>query len=143
MTRDEQIVEVLPLPTDEATLVRVLRDLFESHWDKNVFGPIIQGAAWEFQAPHAPSSSVAWTIRGCRPYGVWGSGTAVASSKPPSSSRPPTSPWMTRRSSGSPTGRAWRSGMGCGHAAPGDQDPIRSTDPSPASATIDNTMHRS
>jgi hypothetical protein len=52
---DGHIVEVFPLPTDEATLERVLRDLFELHWDKLVFGPIIQGAAWEFQAPHAPT----------------------------------------------------------------------------------------
>jgi hypothetical protein len=52
---DGHVVEVFPLPTDEATLERVLRDLFESHWDQIVFGPIIQGAAWEFQAPHAPT----------------------------------------------------------------------------------------
>ncbi|HXH08454.1 MAG TPA: hypothetical protein VNP04_01580 [Alphaproteobacteria bacterium] len=52
---DGQMVEIFPLPTDEGTLERVLRDLFESHWDKIVFGPIIQGAAWEFQAPHAPT----------------------------------------------------------------------------------------
>jgi hypothetical protein len=52
---DGHILEIFPLPTDEATLERVLRDLFESHWDKIVFGPIIQGAAWEFQAPHAPT----------------------------------------------------------------------------------------
>src|SRR3712207_4148199 len=52
---DGHMVEIFPLPTDEATLERVLRELFESHWDKIVFGPIIQGAAWEFQAPHAPT----------------------------------------------------------------------------------------
>ncbi len=52
---DGHVVEIFPLPTDEATLERLLRELFESHWDKIVFGPIIQGAAWEFQAPHAPT----------------------------------------------------------------------------------------
>ena len=52
---DGHIVEVFPVPTDESTLERLLRELFESHWDKIVFGPIIQGAAWEFQAPHAPT----------------------------------------------------------------------------------------
>jgi hypothetical protein len=52
---DGHVIEVFPLPTDEVTLERVLRNLFESHWDKIVFGPIIQGAAWEFQAPHAPT----------------------------------------------------------------------------------------
>jgi hypothetical protein len=52
---DGHIVEVFPLSTDESTLEQILRALFESHWDKIVFGPIIQGAAWEFQAPHAPT----------------------------------------------------------------------------------------
>jgi hypothetical protein len=52
---DGHIVEVFPLSTDESTLEQILRELFESHWDKIVFGPIIQGAAWEFQAPHAPT----------------------------------------------------------------------------------------
>jgi hypothetical protein len=52
---DGHILEVFPVSTDEATLERLLRELFESHWDKIVFGPIIQGAAWEFQAPHAPT----------------------------------------------------------------------------------------
>jgi hypothetical protein len=52
---DGAVVEIFPLPTDEDTLERLLRELFESHWDKIVFGPIIQGAAWEFQAPHAPT----------------------------------------------------------------------------------------
>jgi len=52
---DGHIVEVFPLPTDEGTLERILRELFESHWNEIVFGPIIQGAAWEFQAPHAPT----------------------------------------------------------------------------------------
>jgi hypothetical protein len=52
---DGAVVEIFPLPTDAGTLERVLRELFESHWDKIVFGPIIQGAAWEFQALHAPT----------------------------------------------------------------------------------------
>jgi hypothetical protein len=42
---DGHVAEIFPLPTDEGTLERVLRELFESHWDKIVFGPIIQGAA--------------------------------------------------------------------------------------------------
>jgi hypothetical protein len=52
---DGHIVEIFPLPTDDSTLERLLRELFEVHWDKLVFGPIIQGAAWEIQAPHAPT----------------------------------------------------------------------------------------
>jgi hypothetical protein len=52
---DGHVVEIFPLPADEGTLERVLREHFEVHWDKIVFGPIIQGGAWEFQAPHAPT----------------------------------------------------------------------------------------
>jgi hypothetical protein len=52
---DGAIVEIHPLPTDEATLEALLRDLFEEHWDKITFGPLIQGAAWEFRATNAPT----------------------------------------------------------------------------------------
>jgi hypothetical protein len=52
---DGAIVEVLPLPTDEASLEELLRDLFEQHWDKITFGPLIQGAAWEIRVSHAPT----------------------------------------------------------------------------------------
>ncbi len=48
-------VDVFPLPTDEPSLAVLLRDLFENHWDKIVFGPIIEGAAWEMRAAHAPT----------------------------------------------------------------------------------------
>lgn len=52
---DGAVVEVFPLPTDEGSLEELLRDLFEGHWAEIAFGPIIQGAAWEIRAPHAPS----------------------------------------------------------------------------------------
>jgi hypothetical protein len=52
---DGAIVETFPLPTDEASLEELLRGLFEQHWDKITFGPLIQGAAWEIRAPHAPA----------------------------------------------------------------------------------------
>jgi hypothetical protein len=52
---DGAVVEILPLPTDEASLEELLRDLFEHHWDKITFGPLIQGAAWEIRGPHAPT----------------------------------------------------------------------------------------
>jgi hypothetical protein len=52
---DGAIVETLPLPADEASLEELLRDLFEQHWDRITFGPLIQGAAWEIRAPHAPT----------------------------------------------------------------------------------------
>lgn len=52
---DGAVVEVFRLPTDETSLVDLLRDLFEEHWAEITFGPIIQGAAWELRAPHAPT----------------------------------------------------------------------------------------
>lgn len=51
---DGHAVDVFPLPTDEGFLAALLRELFELHWDKIVFGPIVEGAAWEIRAPHAP-----------------------------------------------------------------------------------------
>jgi hypothetical protein len=52
---DGATVEIFPLPTDEGSLEALLRDLFEQHWDKITFGPLVQGAAWEIRAPHAPT----------------------------------------------------------------------------------------
>jgi hypothetical protein len=52
---DGATVEIFPLPTDEASLEQLLRDFFEQHWDKITFGPLIQGAAWEIRASHAPT----------------------------------------------------------------------------------------
>lgn len=49
-------VDVFPLPTDEASLEALLRDLFAEHWQEITFGPLIQGAAWEIRASHAPTS---------------------------------------------------------------------------------------
>ena len=52
---DGKTVEVFPLPTDENSLEALLRELFVDSWADITFGPIVQGAAWEMQAPHAPS----------------------------------------------------------------------------------------
>ena len=52
---DGSTVDVFPLPADEASLTALLRDLFEAHWRDITFGPIIQGAAWEFRAAAAPT----------------------------------------------------------------------------------------
>jgi hypothetical protein len=52
---DGATVETFPLPTDEESLEALLRELFVQHWDKITFGPLIQGAAWEMRAPHAPT----------------------------------------------------------------------------------------
>ena len=47
---DGATIEIFPLPSDEMSLEHLLRDLFEKHWDKITFGPLIQGAAWEIRA---------------------------------------------------------------------------------------------
>jgi hypothetical protein len=52
---DGAVIERFDLPTDEASLLELLRELFENHWRDITFGPIIQGAAWEMQAPCAPT----------------------------------------------------------------------------------------
>ncbi len=48
--------EVWTLPTDENTLHRLLADIFSNHWPSIIFGPLIQGAAYEFRCPRAPKS---------------------------------------------------------------------------------------
>jgi hypothetical protein len=52
---DGATVEVFPLPTDEASLLELMRDLFANHWRDITFGPMVQGAAWEMRAAQAPS----------------------------------------------------------------------------------------
>lgn len=51
---DGATIERFPLPTDAPSLEELLRDLFAAHWSEIVFGPIIQGAAWEMRADRAP-----------------------------------------------------------------------------------------
>jgi hypothetical protein len=47
-------LEVWRLPTSQAFLRRLLTDLFENFWDRITFGPLIQGAAYEFRATQRP-----------------------------------------------------------------------------------------
>jgi hypothetical protein len=51
---DGASVEIFPLPADERSLEALLRELFEAHWREITFGPIIEGAAFEWRAPAAP-----------------------------------------------------------------------------------------
>jgi len=52
---DGSSVDIFALPADEETLAALLRDLFENHWREITFGPIIQGAAYEFKASSPPT----------------------------------------------------------------------------------------
>lgn len=47
--------EVFALPIDEAFLYRLLKDIFESYWQDIVFGPNIEGAAFEIRCPNKPT----------------------------------------------------------------------------------------
>lgn len=47
--------EVFPLPTDENFLYALLKDIFETYWAEIVFGPIIEGAAFEFRCLGPPA----------------------------------------------------------------------------------------
>ncbi|MEM9097287.1 MAG: hypothetical protein AAGC79_02085 [Pseudomonadota bacterium] len=46
--------EVWALPADEAFLEPFLREVFQDHWEGIRFGPIIEGAAYEWKCPTAP-----------------------------------------------------------------------------------------
>jgi hypothetical protein len=52
---DGTLLDVFPLPTDRASLEELLCDLFENHWREIVFGPLIEGAAWEMRADAPPT----------------------------------------------------------------------------------------
>jgi hypothetical protein len=52
---DGALCDLFPLPVDEATLEALLRELFSDHWREITFGPIIQGAAYEFKAASQPT----------------------------------------------------------------------------------------
>lgn len=47
-------VEIFALPTEEAFLFDLLKDVFETWWDRFAFGTLIQGAVFEIHAPNAP-----------------------------------------------------------------------------------------
>lgn len=47
-------VDIFPLPTDQDFLLPLLDDLFVNHWDKIVFGTLIQGAVFEIRVAEPP-----------------------------------------------------------------------------------------
>ncbi|MEM8840027.1 MAG: hypothetical protein AAGE89_18225, partial [Pseudomonadota bacterium] len=47
--------EIWALPAEEAFLDEFLRDVFENHWDGIRFGPLIEGAAYEWKCPGPPT----------------------------------------------------------------------------------------
>jgi hypothetical protein len=47
-------LEIFPLQTDEASLLALIKHIFETYWESILFGTLIQGAAWEVKAPGPP-----------------------------------------------------------------------------------------
>jgi hypothetical protein len=52
---DGAALDVFSLPTDTASLEEIFRDLFTNYWRDITFGPLIQGAAFEFKADAPPT----------------------------------------------------------------------------------------
>lgn len=48
--------EIYTLPVETDYLEELLRYIFENHWRSIVFGPIIEGGAFEFRCPNEPRS---------------------------------------------------------------------------------------
>lgn len=47
--------EIFPLPAEEDFLYELLKDVFETYWDRIIFGPMIEGAAYEIRCPKSPT----------------------------------------------------------------------------------------
>ena len=50
------VTELYDLPLDEEYLQELLSYIFETHWEGIVFGPLIQGGAFEIRCPNAPKN---------------------------------------------------------------------------------------
>lgn len=48
------VLELFPLPAEQAVLEALLGDIFRDHWQQVRFGILIQGAVFEIAAPNAP-----------------------------------------------------------------------------------------
>lgn len=52
----DRALQIWSLPTEEAFLEDFLTYVFSKYWDKVIFGPIIEGAAYELTCPSEPST---------------------------------------------------------------------------------------
>jgi hypothetical protein len=55
LAEGKRAMQVWPLPLDEKFLEEFLTYIFKNYWDQVVFGPIIEGAAYELTCPREPS----------------------------------------------------------------------------------------
>lgn len=51
---DGRTEEVWPLPLERDALFALFHELFDEHWDKLTWGPLIPGAAYELKCPGKP-----------------------------------------------------------------------------------------
>lgn len=70
---DGRTEEVWPLPLDRPFLFDLFHELFDEHWDKITWGPLIPGAAYELKCPGKPERitlselgyfTVHWGVKG-------------------------------------------------------------------------------
>jgi len=64
-------LEIFDLDPSETLLFDLLKDLFENHWQEIGFGILIQGAAWEIEAPSKPESVTLHDGYLTVDFGVW------------------------------------------------------------------------
>lgn len=60
-----------PLPTDEDSLLRLLRLLFDEYWNDMWFGLLIEGSALEVAAPNAPKKISMYDGYATVDFGRW------------------------------------------------------------------------
>jgi hypothetical protein len=60
-----------PLPTDEDSLLRLIRLLFDEYWDDMWFGLLIEGSALEVAAPNAPKKISMYDGYATVDFGRW------------------------------------------------------------------------
>lgn len=70
-TEDNGREQVWPLPTDEQSLLTLIRLCFEDYWDEIWFGVLIEGAAWEVAAPNPPKRISTYDGYATIDFGRW------------------------------------------------------------------------
>ena len=60
-----------PLPTDEDSLLRLIRLLFDEYWNEMWFGLLIEGSALEVAAPNAPKKISMYDGYATVDFGRW------------------------------------------------------------------------
>ncbi|GFG67500.1 hypothetical protein MKUB_49900 [Mycobacterium kubicae] len=70
-TEDGGREQCWPLPTDERSLLDLIRLCFNEYWDEIWFGILIEGAAWEVAAPNPPKRISSYDGYATIDFGRW------------------------------------------------------------------------